>query len=327
MLFGREMRLPFDVALLPKPSLGKDAETHMKSLLGHLKVVKQIAHDNIEASQQKDKAHKDMVSSEPQFHIGQQVWLHNAATKKGLSPKLSQKWIGPYYITQIGPNHTFKIHRSSDNQEHKSMVHADRLKPKILRVTSQQPNAIHDHQAKDPIDDSRSSDPTKDTPSQPQGKVIDTSQTPPTNIPERLISQQQGRTKLSLDASIIKPTSASSSSTIAPSTTHAHANTHNSNAPTQTQQQYNTRHKHISDLDARKCSLPPSQDQAYPVEKVLKSRKMNGIRHYLVKWVGHKTPTWEPQLNLGEGLVKDFHIRKTNHGRARKRKQNLRYFK
>jgi hypothetical protein len=61
---------------------------------------------------------------------------------------------------------------------------------------------------------------------------------PSTNIPvKRLIGQQQGQTKLSFDASIINPTSASSSSTLAPSTTHIYENAHKTN--TQSKQKLN----------------------------------------------------------------------------------------
>ncbi|XP_071085734.1 uncharacterized protein [Haliotis cracherodii] len=141
LLFGREMHLPFDISLLPKPSLGKDAESHLRHLLENLKVAKAIARENMETSQEINKAYQHPKSQEPNFSLGQQVFLHNPAVTKGLSPKLTQPWKGPYYISATGPNHTFKLHRCSDNMEHKSMVHANRLKPVILRLNDgpQQP--------------------------------------------------------------------------------------------------------------------------------------------------------------------------------------------
>ncbi|XP_067653303.1 uncharacterized protein [Haliotis asinina] len=141
LLFGREMYLPFDISLLPKPSLGKDAETHLKHLLENLKVAKAIARENMETSQEINKAYQHPKSQEPNFSLGQQVYLHSPALTKGLSPKLAQPWKGPFYISAVGHNHNYKLYRCSDNMKHKSMVHANRLKPVILRRTDgpQQP--------------------------------------------------------------------------------------------------------------------------------------------------------------------------------------------
>lgn len=48
---------------------------------------------------------------------------------KGQSSKLWHRWVGPYYISQLGPNYTAKLRRCSDNKESKSLVHFNRLKP------------------------------------------------------------------------------------------------------------------------------------------------------------------------------------------------------
>lgn len=61
-----------------------------------------------------------------------------------------------------------------------------------------------------------------------------------------------------------------------------------------------------------------SPDKEWEVEKILKDRtkrrknkttgKMEPIKEYLIKWVGYKTPTWEPEENLenSQELLKDF---------------------
>ena len=49
--------------------------------------------------------------------------------KRGLSKKLLPKFDGPYYITKVGPKHTFNLRRQSNHKPVKSRVHANRLKP------------------------------------------------------------------------------------------------------------------------------------------------------------------------------------------------------
>ena len=62
------------------------------------------------------------------FKVGDRVMLQCMKVPKGPSPKLHPKWIGPYYITNVGQNHTYKIRRMSDHKILKSRIHANRLK-------------------------------------------------------------------------------------------------------------------------------------------------------------------------------------------------------
>ena len=47
----------------------------------------------------------------------------------GKAPKLHRKWVGPYYITMMVPNHTYRLRKVRTNLEVKSLVNAMRLKP------------------------------------------------------------------------------------------------------------------------------------------------------------------------------------------------------
>ncbi|CAC5414433.1 unnamed protein product [Mytilus coruscus] len=81
----------------------------------------------------KRPAHKQpappMPLPEPDFRIGDKVLLQCMKVPKGLSPKLHAKWIGPYYITNVGQNNTYKLRRLSDHKIIKSRIHANRIKP------------------------------------------------------------------------------------------------------------------------------------------------------------------------------------------------------
>ncbi|XP_046562535.1 uncharacterized protein LOC124271427 [Haliotis rubra] len=129
LLFGKEMNLPFDTTLLPKSTLGKDAQGHLQDLLTNLSVAKSLAKDNMSAAQDKSKGLQDIRAKEPSYSVGDQVLMTDPTVKTGLSPKLSKKWIGPYRIIRIGLNHTYKLMNASTNKEHKSFIHANRLKP------------------------------------------------------------------------------------------------------------------------------------------------------------------------------------------------------
>lgn len=97
--------------------------------MSHLKIVKDIAKENIKQAQIKQKQQYDKKSTDvPNFRVGQSVLLHSTKVPVGLSPKLHDPWDGPFYITAIGPNNTYKLRRCSNHKELKSFIHANRLK-------------------------------------------------------------------------------------------------------------------------------------------------------------------------------------------------------
>lgn len=127
LLFGQKMRLPVDVALTPKPSMAHEPKYHLMRVLEQLKICREIAAENIRQHQQKYTQQHDKCAQEPDFMVGSTVWLYCSHVPKGKSPKLLQKWVGPYSVIYQGPNHTFKLRRNSDHTILKSLVHAKRL--------------------------------------------------------------------------------------------------------------------------------------------------------------------------------------------------------
>ena len=129
LVFGREMSLPLDVALLPKKTLGKSAQHHLGELLHSLEVAREVASQNMEKAQKPYKSIYDRKVKEPNFAPGDKVWIFNPKVPVGLSRKLHNKWTGPYYITLKGPNHTYKLREVANNKEVIPLIHANRLKP------------------------------------------------------------------------------------------------------------------------------------------------------------------------------------------------------
>lgn len=129
MLYGREMRLPIDTVLQPKDHLTQDHKVHLSRILQNLEVCRKIAGENIKAAQEKYKYQYDKRSKTPDYRPAQRVWLYCTKVPVGKAPKLHRKWVGPYYITLIGPNHTYRLRNVRTNLEVKSLVNAMRLKP------------------------------------------------------------------------------------------------------------------------------------------------------------------------------------------------------
>ena len=124
ILNGKEMYIPFDTLLVPKDGMKQDAKTHVTNLLKHLKVVNEIASENIQHARQKQKQQYDKNTKEPNYYVGQTVLLHKPQVPKGLSPKLHNFWDGPNYITAECPNNTYTLRKCSDNKAVKSRIHA-----------------------------------------------------------------------------------------------------------------------------------------------------------------------------------------------------------
>ena len=129
LLFGRECMNPIDVALLPPQNLGKKANEHLEEIIENHKISQQIASENIKKSQQQNSKVHNRKAKIPQFHLGDRVWLSCHKPVPGLSRKLAEKWIGPYYICDEFENFTYTLKNCETHHQLPSRVHANRLKP------------------------------------------------------------------------------------------------------------------------------------------------------------------------------------------------------
>ena len=85
-----------------------------------------LAHENIQRSQEKMKEYHDRSASQPLFEIGQRVWVYTSKTKRGLSEKLLCNFFGPYRtVVQSSPVH-YRLR--SKNSKGTYAVHANRMK-------------------------------------------------------------------------------------------------------------------------------------------------------------------------------------------------------
>ena len=127
LLYGREPRLPVDVSLLPSSNESRSVNEHRARIVQTLEEAQNIARTNIQRAQQNMKNIYDRTARDPEFTIGDKVWVFTPKTKKGLSRKLMHHWHGPFRIVaKCSPVH-FKL-RTCDNRLVSITVHANRMK-------------------------------------------------------------------------------------------------------------------------------------------------------------------------------------------------------
>ena len=129
MVFGQQMQLPFDTALKPQDTLPVKTQAQLKSILENLRLAEKIANENLDTARKASKSHYDKKAKLPPYQIGDSVLLYNPKVPKGESRKTHIKWVGPYYITTVLDHYNYILRDSKSHKEHKSPVHANRLKP------------------------------------------------------------------------------------------------------------------------------------------------------------------------------------------------------
>lgn len=109
MMFGEDMRLPFDIAVIPKDNLGQNAIDHVDEIKTKLKIVHEIASANDKRNKAKDKDRHDKNAKTPDFRIGDRVLKAIYKVPVGQSHKLCDKFEGPYRIERLGENYTCEV--------------------------------------------------------------------------------------------------------------------------------------------------------------------------------------------------------------------------
>ena len=128
MLYGREPRLPLDITLMPPKNLSPSVATHHERIITNLQRAQAIAHENTQRAQQAMKSQYDKNAKEPNFEIGDSVWVYTPQLKKGLSKKLLHFWHGPYRIVQKLSPVNYQLF-TQENKPISAVVHVNRMKP------------------------------------------------------------------------------------------------------------------------------------------------------------------------------------------------------
>ncbi len=129
MLFGREMRAPIDIGLAPREDAPKSIREYIQCVINNIKTAHEVAKINIEQTQQQYKGHYDHKTKTPTYKEGQKVLKNSYKVEKGKSRKLTVKWVGPFFITKVCPNHTYMLTDCKTHKPLRTRIHANRLKP------------------------------------------------------------------------------------------------------------------------------------------------------------------------------------------------------
>ena len=128
MMFGREVTLPIDLLLgsFPDQKHRSSDLPYLHELKEKLKEIHEIARENLEKSCDRQKRLYDHRANAHSYNVGDSVFLFDPTKKKGISPKLQSRWVGPYLVVGKLSDLLYKIQLSPQSKI--KIVHHDRLK-------------------------------------------------------------------------------------------------------------------------------------------------------------------------------------------------------
>lgn len=128
MLMGRNPRLP-DSLWRGKPEVEKPtlASSYVQELSNKIDKIHEAARPHLKHSAERQKSYYNRDASTQTYQRGQAVWLWSMAKQKGISPKLSCNWKGPYGVLKAMSDVTYKVQRTPRTKA--LVVHHNRLKP------------------------------------------------------------------------------------------------------------------------------------------------------------------------------------------------------
>ena len=117
MMIGREVELPIDLQLHKTDD--EEPGDYARMLRDRMRDAWDRARENLRGSQAVQKRQYNMKQCGHEFKPGYLVWYRKNTKKKGLSPKLQVKWIGPYQVQSKLSDVTYRI---SKGRTSKSLV-------------------------------------------------------------------------------------------------------------------------------------------------------------------------------------------------------------
>jgi hypothetical protein len=140
MLYGREARLPVDVAMgMPVEEGHQEQEDYVMELVKGLKRVHEQGREALQRSQQQRENSKGAGRRVPKFSPGDQVMVRTPVIGVGLAKKLQHQWNGPFKVLRKMGETTYEVSNAGEGSR---AISVNRLKPYYE----------YDHPADDPDD-------------------------------------------------------------------------------------------------------------------------------------------------------------------------------
>ena len=132
MIFmGREPRLPIDLLIGSPPVDSEDLSLstceYIATLRSKIQKVHELASEKLLQASNRQKRNYDHRKHPVDYNRGDPVFVRNESRKKGRSPKLQPRWIGPYVVIGQVSDFVYELQRSPKARH--LTVHHDRLKP------------------------------------------------------------------------------------------------------------------------------------------------------------------------------------------------------
>ena len=129
MMLGREVTQPIDLmqgtAEIHVNNQNQEIPEHLQSLVYNMSECHQIARENIQEAQIRQKKYYDSNFVVKSYNVGDVVLKIDSATKIGKSSKLKAPWKGSYIVVEVKSPILYKI---ADRKNAESIVHHDRIK-------------------------------------------------------------------------------------------------------------------------------------------------------------------------------------------------------
>ena len=101
LMMGHDLRLPIDLLIgRPEEEVRHVHSTYAEDLQARLEQVHSFARTHMQLRSDFIKERYDSTSNCDRLEEGDPVWLHCPQRKKGVSPKLTRQWQGPYLVTK-----------------------------------------------------------------------------------------------------------------------------------------------------------------------------------------------------------------------------------
>ena len=128
LFLGREIYTPLDILFkYPHQNDNESYTKYVRSLRDKLVKANHFCRSQLNKNQVKQSHYYNKTVHEISLEVGSLVWLFTPARKKGLSPKLSSPWSGPYEIVKKLSDITFRIKPVNGRKLSVGLV--NRLKP------------------------------------------------------------------------------------------------------------------------------------------------------------------------------------------------------
>ena len=131
---GRYPRIPTDTVLQHPPKMiAPSAAEFITQTVNNLNVAYQSAENILKERKEIMKLKSEKSTNNPQFKVGDIVYIYEPVVVLGNSAKLSRPFAGPYFIIEMPSQIHAKLRRVSDGKLIKTKVHINRLKKGLLR--------------------------------------------------------------------------------------------------------------------------------------------------------------------------------------------------